>query len=192
MANVQKLPSGNYRIRKTYRGKVYSLTVPYKPRKAEAEQLIAELIGNAPPSTETLGDCCRAYLDLKSNVLSPSTLRAYRSYLRNTPARLQNARITALTPLAIQTYINAEAGLKSAKTVRNEWAFLSAVIKQYTGQVFRVTLPQRKKPEFFVPEDGDVKRILQDKHKFIALTSSPGRRRPEGRCTAPGRAWQGR
>lgn len=54
MANVQKLPSGNYRIRKTYRGKVYSLTVPYKPRKAEAEQLIAELIGNAPPpSTET-------------------------------------------------------------------------------------------------------------------------------------------
>lgn len=127
MANVQKLPSGNYRIRKTYRGKVYSLTVPYKPRKAEADQLIAELIGNAPPpSTETLGDCCRAYLDLKSNVLSPSTLRAYRSYLRNTPARLQNARITALTPVGIQTYINTEAGLKSAKTARNEWAFFIA------------------------------------------------------------------
>ena len=33
MANMQKLPSGNYRIRKTYRGKVYSLTVSYKPRK---------------------------------------------------------------------------------------------------------------------------------------------------------------
>ena len=127
MANVQKLPSGNYRIRKTYRGKVYSLTVPYKPRKAESEQLIAELIGNAPPlHTETLWDCCRAYLDLKSNVLSPSTLRAYRSYLRNTPARLQNARITALTPVGIQTYINTEAGLKSAKTVRNEWAFFIA------------------------------------------------------------------
>ena len=127
MANVQKLPSGTYRIRNTYRGKVYSLTVPYKPRKSEAEQLIAELIGNAPPpSTETLGDCCRAYLDLKSNVLSPSALRAYRSYLRNTPARLQNARITALTPLAIQTYINTEAGLKSAKTARNEWAFFIA------------------------------------------------------------------
>lgn len=120
MANVQKLPSGNYRIRKTYRGKVYSLTVPYKPRKAEAEQLIAEFIGNSPtPSTETLGDCCRAYLDLKNNVLSPSTLRAYRSYLRNTPVSLQNARITALTPVAIQTYINAQSGLKSAKTVRN-------------------------------------------------------------------------
>ena len=162
MANIQKLPSGNYRIRKTYRGKVYSLTVPYKPRKAEAEQLIAELIGNSPePSTETLGDCCRAYLDLKSNVLSPSTLRAYRSYLRNTPVSLLNARITALTPVGIQTYINGQSGLKSAKTVRNEWAFLSAVIRQYTGQVFRVTLPQRKKPEFFVPEDEDVKRILQ-------------------------------
>lgn len=40
MANVQKLPSGNYRIRKTYRGKVYSLTVPYKPRKAEAERVM--------------------------------------------------------------------------------------------------------------------------------------------------------
>lgn len=161
MANIQKLPSGNYRIRKTYRGQVYSLTVPYKPRKAEAEQLIAELIGNAPPpSTETLGDCCRAYLTLKSNVLSPSTLRAYRSYLRNTPLSLQNARITALTRTGLQSYINELAGLKSPKTVRNVWAFLSVVIRQYTGQVFELTLPQRVKPQFFVPEDGDVKAIL--------------------------------
>lgn len=29
MANVQKLPSGNYRIRKTYRGKVYSPFISY-------------------------------------------------------------------------------------------------------------------------------------------------------------------
>ena len=162
MANIQKLPSGSYRIRKTYKGHTYSVTVPYKPRKAEADQLIADVIRDSPtPSTETLGDCCEAYLRLKSNVLSPSTIRAYRSYIRSTPPRLLNARITALSRQTLQSHVNDIAGHLSPKTVRNQWAFLAVVIKQYTGQSFALTLPQKVKPTFFVPDDADVKAILQ-------------------------------
>lgn len=162
MANIQKLPSGSYRIRKTYRGHTYSVTVGYKPRKAEAEQLIADVIRESPvPSQETLGDCCYAYLQLKSNVLSPSTLRAYRSYIRSTQQKLLNARITALTRQTLQSYVNDISARLSPKSVRNQWAFIAVVIKQYTGQVFPLTLPQKIKPQFFVPEDADVKAILQ-------------------------------
>ena len=35
-------------------------------------------------------------------------------------------------------------------------------------------------------------RVRRCKQQFIALTFSPARRRPAGRCTAPGSAWQGR
>ena len=61
MPDIQKLPSGSYRIRKMYHGHEYSVTVPYKPRKGEADQIIAEAIKDAPPpSTDTLMDCCFA------------------------------------------------------------------------------------------------------------------------------------
>ena len=162
MPYIQKLPSGSYRIRKMYHGHEYSVTVPYKPRKGEADQIIAEAIKDAPPpSTDTLMDCCYSYLESKSNVLSPSTIRAYRSYIRTAPLSLLNTRITALTRQGLQIYINALSARKTPKSVRNQWAFLSVVIKQYSGQTFAVTLPQKVKTPFFVPEDEDVKAILQ-------------------------------
>lgn len=161
MATITKLPSGSYRIRRTYKGRTYSVTVPYKPRKAEADQLIAEVIKDAPqPRRETLAECCEEYLRTKSNVLSPATIRAYRAYLRNAPPRLLNARITDLNRSTLQSYVNDLAGLKSPKSVRNYWGFFRAVIQLYTGQTFSLTMPQKEKPTFYVPEDEDVKRIL--------------------------------
>ena len=159
---IQKLPSGSYRIRKYYQGHEYSVVVPYKPRKNEAEQIIAEAIKSRPaPSTETIQDCCEAYLKLKSNVLSPSTIRAYRSYIKTAPLSLLNARITAFTPQDAQSYINELSARYKPHSVRNQWAFIAVVLRQYTGQVFRVTLPQKEKPSFFVPEDDAVRAILQ-------------------------------
>lgn len=184
MAYIQKLPSGSYRIRKTYRGKEYAVVVPYKPLKKEADQIIAQAIKDAPPpSHDTLEDCCYAYLQSKSNVLSPSTIRAYRSYIRTAPLRLLNARITALTRQELQSYINELSAHKTPKSVRNEWAFFSVVIRQYTGQSINLTLPQKVKQEFFVPEDKDVKRIFEhirgSKYEVAIYLAALGLRRSE-------------
>ena len=66
-----------------------------------------------------------------------------------------------MTRQGLQIYINDLSARKTPKSVRNQWAFLSVVIKQYSGQTFAVTLPQKVKTPFFVPEDEDVKAILQ-------------------------------
>ncbi len=181
---MQKLPSGSYRIRKMYKGHEYSLVVPYKPSKGEADQLISDVIRDAPPpSHDTLGDCCYAYIASKSNVLSPSTIRAYRSYIKTAPLRLLNARITAVTRQDVQIYINEISARKSPKSVRNEWAFFSVVLKQYTGRTFPVTLPQKLKKDFFVPDDADVKAILNhirgSKYEVAIYLAALGLRRSE-------------
>lgn len=41
---IEKLPSGNYRIKQMYQRKMYSITLPYKPTKAQANIIINEKI----------------------------------------------------------------------------------------------------------------------------------------------------
>lgn len=39
---IEKLPSGSYRIRKMYKGKMYTVIFDYKPTQKEAMQAMAE------------------------------------------------------------------------------------------------------------------------------------------------------
>ena len=49
--NITKLPSGNYQIREMHNGKRYSVTVPYKPSKKEAQELIRKKIDDTPTTS---------------------------------------------------------------------------------------------------------------------------------------------
>ena len=39
---IEKLPSGSYRMRKMYKGKMYTVVTDYKPTRKEAIQLMAD------------------------------------------------------------------------------------------------------------------------------------------------------
>ena len=62
---INKLPSGNYRIRQTVKGKAYSLTVNHKPTLYEAEQLLSKLIEY--PDKLTFEKAAENYIKSKSN-----------------------------------------------------------------------------------------------------------------------------
>ena len=76
---IDKLPSGSYRIRKTVKGKTYSVTVKSEkePTQSAALLLISAEIEkkqvNVP--TDTLKSLCESYKDARSNICSPSTLK---------------------------------------------------------------------------------------------------------------------
>lgn len=77
MANITKLPSGNYRIRKMNNGKVHTLLLPYKPSNKEAELLLNEAIMKniqfSPVSSfKRAGE---QYIQDRSSILSPATIR---------------------------------------------------------------------------------------------------------------------
>lgn len=160
---IEKLPSGSYRIRKMYKGKTYTVVTEYKPTQKEALQLLAAELDKIHTKSEhfTFRAASEKYIETKSNVLSPRTIKEY----KETPDRLSDSfnklLISDITQQDIQIEINLLAKDRSPKTVRNYHAFISAVIGNFRPDMrIHTTLPQKIKSESYIPSDDDIKRIL--------------------------------
>ena len=159
MATAKKLPSGNYRCRVYDKrtGKTRSFTAP---TKREAEFLANEwLTGRKilPPAERTVRQCITDYIELKRNVLSPTTIKGYQSLLKNQFSdEFLDLRLSDLDDITIQREINIITVENSPKTVRNANGLLSATLNTYFRQFsYTVTLPkvQRRVRELPRPED---------------------------------------
>lgn len=158
---IEKLQSGNYRIRKQISGKRYSIVVPYKPSKKEADQLIREKVNGTDMLRKSFRECAVEYIEGKAPTLSPATVRGYRSILNMLPD-LFDKDLGAISPWEVQVFIGSlsEKGL-SPKTIRNYHGFISAVFATFAPDVNLSTqLPQKVKNDEYMPSDEDVKRIL--------------------------------
>ena len=95
---VEKLPSGSYRIRIRENGKRYSLTVPYKPKKDEAYKLIIEHIYTPVGKYDlyTFREALKEYIRNKENVLSPTTIRGYEVIERSLPESFMNQQLNQI------------------------------------------------------------------------------------------------
>lgn len=159
---IEKLPSGSYRIRKQENGIRLSVTVPYKPTKKEAHELLEAKRTGRQPNGKTFGDCAREYIDGKESVLSPATVRGYESVLRMIPDRIKSEAIQNIDGWQIQNYIDelVKDG-KSPKTISNYYGFISAVFAVFNPEAtIRVTLPQKRQKSKHMPSDDDIRRIL--------------------------------
>lgn len=147
MATAKKLPSGNYRIRvydkttKTYKSFTAST-------KREAERLAGEWLDN--PSTDddnskTFKKAAEEYIEIKTPVLSPTTIREYKSELRNHFERFADMQLKAITPQLVQDWVNSMAVARSAKTVRNVYGFFTAVMAYHDVDIKlgKIRLPQK-------------------------------------------------
>lgn len=161
---IEKLPSGSYRIRKTYKGKAYTVIFNYKPTQKEAMQAMAAELDKAQGKYEkmTFRDAAQQYIESKRNVLSPSTIFGYAGIMRQIPDAFMQENINNVTALDVQAEINRMAKSHSPKTVRNYHGFLSAVLGTFCPNIkLSTTLPQKIKNEPYIPSDEDVKRILK-------------------------------
>ena len=99
---IEKLPSGSYRIRKTYKKKLYTVITEYKPTNKEAIQLIAAELDKADTRTSihmTFEKAANQYLDVKRNVLSPSTIPGYKSNLKSLSDNFKTIYISDMTAI---------------------------------------------------------------------------------------------
>jgi integrase len=186
MATIEKISQHNYRISKMYKGKRYHMNLTRKPSKAEAERLIWQLIETAPEvgHYQSFETAANTYMDSKSNILSPSSLRGYKSMLRNIPDDFKHKPISMIGQLDIQNLINDYAGTHSAKSTRNLNGFIGSVIRSVTPTAnFRITLPQKDHRDFYVPEDSDIDAILDycvgTKYEIALWLATYGLRRGE-------------
>ena len=115
---IEKLKSGSYRISETRNGVRHRLTIPYKPSKKEAYELLQKKIENIHDSI-TFEEAAGRYIDSKSKVLSPATIREYNSILRNIPDYFRHLDIAVIDDYTLQRFVNDHASTHSAKSTHN-------------------------------------------------------------------------
>ena len=158
---IEKLPSGSYRVRQMENGKLYSITLPYKPNKREAYELIQNKKNHVVDNSMTFQKAAEEYINIKNNVLSPSTIRGYHSVLRNLPEYFLDMDISQIDEYTLQKFINEYAIDHTAKTVHNVNGFIMAVLRLFYPKMdISVTLPQKQRQERYTPTTEDVKKIM--------------------------------
>ena len=162
---IEKLPSGNYRVRKMYKGKTYTLVFEYKPTQKEIMMAMSEELENERirSANMTFKIAAESYIDLKRNILSPSTIREYTRTIERLSPSFTDIRLSDITAIDVQKEINTLSKDRGPKTVRNYHGFISAVLGTYRPTlVLHTTLPQKVKKTPYIPSDDDVKLIISE------------------------------
>ena len=104
------------------------------------------------PSAVTLEKAIDNYIEVRSNVLSPSTLVGYKSVKKNRFKSVMQCPVAEIKDW--QGVINAEAAICSPKTVKNAWGLIRPAIEAAGVDLPKVKLPQLvpKEPVFLTPE----------------------------------------
>lgn len=166
MATAKKLPSGNWRVQ-VFAGLSAEGKRIYKSftaeTKKEAEFLAAQFAQTQKDIVRTdltLREATERYIESKTNVLSPSTIRGYYTALRNYIPELFHLKIRDITAERVQIVFNDFAKSHSPKTCRNAHGLISAVLKVYRPElILSTTLPQKKKREIYVPDSEEIRYI---------------------------------
>ncbi|MGI6042148.1 MAG: site-specific integrase [Candidatus Alectryocaccobium sp.] len=140
----RKLPSGQWNIELQIDGKRRSITAATKKECFNAASLIkAEYLNgirSTSPTTITLRKAIDNYISMRSNVLSPSTIKGYRAIQACRFSTVMDKRISEIRNW--QALVNNEAALCSAKTLKNAWGFIRSVLKESDADPGVITLPQ--------------------------------------------------
>ncbi len=161
-----KLPSGSWRVRVEIESEGKRRWKSFTaPTRKEAEFLAAQYAYTQKeqnkPQDMTIGGAMDAFIDARTAVLSPSTIRGYRQIRRCYFQDIAGMKLRDITNAYIQREVNAIARTCSPKTVRNACALLTAALGAYHPDfTVRVDLPRKIKQEISIPSKEDVQRLL--------------------------------
>lgn len=150
----EKLPSGSYRIRKTYNKKVYTVIFDHKPTDLEVMKELSKKVDRVIANTNLPFEIAAAeYAKLKKNVISPTTYREYVNTPKRLSERFNSLLINDITQMDIQQEINDLSAKLGAKTVCNYHGFIVSVIHLYRPDMFiHTTLPKKLRSKLiFLP-----------------------------------------
>lgn len=151
--NATLTPSGKWRAR-VYCGKddngkqiIKSFTAD---TRWQAEMQADEFIKNGKKDNDelTIGEAVDGYIMLKENVLSPSTIKGYKTLRKNRLQCLMCLDVHELDSLKMQRAINLDAVHVSRKSIAEAKSLILTALKLYGVKPdIEVTLPA-KKPKF--------------------------------------------
>lgn len=159
---IEELPSGSYRIRKTYKGKTYTKIFDHMPTDKEAFIAMAEIMQDDAPIKGTFEKYAKEYIKNRIGVVSPATVRTYNIKINQLSAAFLKMNIYDITSEAVQREISKFSKDHAPKTARSLNGFISSVLSAYRPNLrLRVKLPQMIPKEAYAPTNEDIKRILE-------------------------------
>lgn len=183
---IEKRGPDSYRVRKMYKGQMYTVAFDHKPTQKEAMlEMAKELEKIKTAHTQmTFQRAAESYVDMKRNVLSPRTIKEYSEVANRFPAWFCKLPVSDVTQIHINKLINEISKGRSPKTVSNYHGFVSAVLGTFCPNLrISTTLPQKVKSEPYTPSQEDVKRILAEvngtKYEIPITLACYGMRRSE-------------
>lgn len=187
---IEKRANGSYRIVEMRNGVRYRITVDHKPTKNEARELLEQKIGGIS-NKATFKKAAEAYIEAKSNVLSPSSIRGYNTILKcQITDEFLNIPIERINLPCVQILINTLTNTYSPKTVKNVSGFVMSVLNFYGLTLKSPTLPKKKPKQDYIPTEDDIKRIIAEvkgtQYEVPFILGTLGLRRSEICALAPG------
>lgn len=190
--NITKLPSGNWRARvytgKVNGRSTYEQFIAPTKKEAEMQAIEFQLELKKNPdllrqrkltdeekevekvnATEvkgfgdmTVGEAIDAYINNVEGVLSPSTIRRYRSDRKKFFPGLMDVRLKDLTQPAVQVAVSKDSKKYAAKSIHCAHGLLSAALDVYWPDFqLKTNLPQKVEPDLIIPDSDDVKALLK-------------------------------
>lgn len=181
MPKAKKLPSGSWRcqvyshteeiyqkdgtIKKKRVYKSFTCLDPSTKGRRKAEQMAADWAAGKerlPKSSITVKEAIHRYIEAKEKVLSPSTLRGYKGIEKNYFETIGDILLDNLSQEKIQSWVGTISIGRSAKSVKNAHGLLSSAISMFYPELtLHTQLPQKEKPNLYIPTDNDIKKLLE-------------------------------
>lgn len=167
---AKKLPSGKWQAR------AYDYTDAYGKQhmksftadsKNEAELLAIQFMmnkeeHNLPDQNLKFKDAFDKYMEIKSEILSPSTIRTHKSKRKNFDC-IENIPLNKITSTLMQEVVNNWAKTLSPKSVKNLYGILTSILAQFSPErKLVVHLPKVTPKTRYTPSESDLKALLKE------------------------------
>ena len=157
------LKTGRQKQKRIYES--FTCDDPTTHGKRKAEALAAEFAERKNhakrPENYTFNDALTKYIEEREAVLSPASIRKYRSMQRNCLRPLASYMLKDMNQDIIQGHINQAAFSMSPKSIRDMNGLIAAVLGRFYPDLhLRTTLPKKLRPNLYIPSDEDIKKLI--------------------------------
>jgi len=173
----RKLPSGTWFLQMRLNG----VSVPVSAESSKECKHTAELIKaeygagkrqiQKNKATPTLRQAIDAYISVRSNTISPSTIRGYEIIRDNRFQSVMDKKLNDIKDW--QKLCNSESKNLSAKSIKNSWYLMASILKESGVEVPNIKMPQvvSKERLYLEPEQIPifVKSVKGEKCEIAAL-----------------------
>ena len=166
---AHELPSGNWRVQVVDEsGKRISITEPSEPEAVYAALEFIEQRKRKSETGLTVGEAIDNYLAVKSNILSPTTIREYRRVRMKSFKSIMGKYISRLKASDYQDAVNAEIKLSekvvtlAPKTIRNTYGVVRTSIKfvDKYAPCDDVVFAQKEEKEIVIPSTEQIVALI--------------------------------